>query len=70
MREQPARQGRGAVSMAATARRSGTQAITAEGLAVHAGERALLTDFSYDFSPEDRVGIIGATASANPACWR
>ncbi|MCX5966407.1 MAG: ABC-F family ATP-binding cassette domain-containing protein [Cyanobacteria bacterium] len=60
MREQPARQGRGAVSMAATARRIGKQAITAEGLAVHAGERALLTDFSYDFSPEDRVGIIGA----------
>ena len=59
MREQPTRQGRGAVSMAATARRIGKQAITAEGLAVHAGERPLLTDFSYDFSPEDRVGIIG-----------
>lgn len=60
MREQPLRQGRGAVSMAATARRIGKQAITAENLAVHAGERPLLTDFSYDFSPEDRVGIIGA----------
>lgn len=63
MREQPARQGRGAVSMAATARRIGKQAITAEGLAVHAGERPLLTDFSYDFSPEDRVGIIGANGA-------
>ncbi|MFZ0408362.1 MAG: ABC-F family ATP-binding cassette domain-containing protein, partial [Cyanobium sp.] len=60
MREQPARQARGAVSMAATARRIGKRAISAEALAVHAGERPLLEDFSYDFSPEDRVGIIGA----------
>jgi ABC transport system ATP-binding/permease protein len=59
MREQPARQARGAVSMAATARRIGKKAISAEDLAVHAGERPLLEAFSYDFSPEDRVGIIG-----------
>jgi len=59
MREQPARQARGAVTMAATARRIGKKAISAEDLAVHAGERPLLEAFSYDFSPEDRVGIIG-----------
>ena len=63
MREQPQRQARGSVSMAATARRIGKQAITAEGLCVQAGAAAegpiLLRDFSYDFSPEDRVGIIG-----------
>ncbi len=59
MREQPARQARGAISMAATARRIGKKAISAEDLAVHAGERPLLEAFSYDFSPEDRVGIIG-----------
>ncbi|MCX5947987.1 MAG: ATP-binding cassette domain-containing protein [Cyanobacteria bacterium] len=59
MREQPARQARGAVSMAATARRIGKKAISVEDLAVHAGERPLLEAFSYDFSPEDRVGIIG-----------
>jgi len=45
--------------MAATARRIGKRAITAEGLAVAVGDRTLLRDFSYDFSPEDRVGIIG-----------
>jgi len=69
MREEPSRQGRGQLSLAATARRIGKQAITAEALcvAVPRGEAApgleapplLLRDFSYDFSPEDRVGIIG-----------
>ncbi|MCP9902012.1 ABC-F family ATP-binding cassette domain-containing protein [Cyanobium sp. Cruz CV13-4-11] len=57
--EAPARQGRTSLAMAATARRIGKRAITAEGLAVAVGERTLLRDFSYDFSPEDRVGIIG-----------
>jgi len=97
MREAPARQTKGQVSLASTARRIGKQAITAAGLAVAVpGEavvsgkatagaaadaspkgiarsaepagatpssaeapRLLLHDFSYDFSPEDRVGIIG-----------
>ncbi|WP_216903777.1 ABC-F family ATP-binding cassette domain-containing protein [Synechococcus sp. CCY 9618] len=57
--EAPARQGRASLTMAATARRIGKRAITAEGLGVAVGERWLLRDFSYDFSPEDRVGIIG-----------
>ncbi|MEA5443989.1 ABC-F family ATP-binding cassette domain-containing protein [Cyanobium gracile] len=57
--EAPARQGRTSLAMAATARRIGKRAITAEGLAVAVGDRTLLHDFSYDFSPEDRVGIIG-----------
>jgi ATP-binding cassette subfamily F protein uup len=68
MREAPSRQVKGQVSLASTARRIGKQAITAEGLAVAVpvstaaaptGARLLLRDFSYDFSPEDRVGIIG-----------
>ena len=57
--EAPARQGRTSLAMAATARRIGKRAITAEGLAVAVGDRTLLRGFSYDFSPEDRVGIIG-----------
>ena len=57
--EAPVRQGRTSLTMAATARRIGKRAITAEGLGVAVGERWLLRDFSYDFSPEDRVGIIG-----------
>jgi len=63
MRETPARQARGSVAMAATARRLGKRAITAEELRVQAGPQGdgplLLEGFSYDFSPEDRVGIIG-----------
>ncbi len=63
MREAPLRQGRGQVSLATTSRRLGKRAITAEDLEVSVGEgpetRALLRAFSYDFSPEDRVGIIG-----------
>ena len=63
MREAPVRQVRGKVSMGATSRRIGKQAITAEALGVRAGEGAdapsLLRNFSYDFGPEDRVGIIG-----------
>ncbi len=57
--EAPQRQGRGSLALAATARRIGKRAITAEGLGISVGERPLLRDFSYDFSPEDRVGIIG-----------
>jgi ATP-binding cassette subfamily F protein uup len=64
MREAPARQTRGQVSLASNSRRLGKRAITAEELSVWVGEgeerRTLLRDFSYDFSPEDRVGIIGA----------
>ena len=63
MREAPLRQGRGQVSLATTSRRLGKRAITAEELEVSVGEgaetRALLRAFSYDFSPEDRIGIIG-----------
>ena len=63
MREAPLRQGRSQVSLASNSTRLGKRAITAEDLAVWVGDddarRCLLRDFSYDFSPEDRVGIIG-----------
>ena len=63
MQDTPVRQGRGSVSLATSARRIGKRAITAEDLGVRVGEgadsRELLRCFSYDFSPEDRVGIIG-----------
>jgi ABC transport system ATP-binding/permease protein len=63
MREAPQRQSRGQVSLATSSRRLGKRAITAEALGVNAGEgpaaRPLLRQFSYDFSPEDRIGIIG-----------
>ena len=63
MQEAPVRQTKGSLSLASTARRIGRRAITAEGLGVNAGPQGdgppLLRGFTYDFSPEDRVGIIG-----------
>jgi ATP-binding cassette subfamily F protein uup len=63
MQEAPVRQPKGSLSLASTARRIGRRAITAEGLGVNAGPQGdgppLLRGFTYDFSPEDRVGIIG-----------
>ncbi len=70
MQEAPRRQARGQLSLASNQRRLGKRAIEAEQLTVWAsdqartaGSPALLRDFSYDFSPEDRVGIIGANGS-------
>jgi ATP-binding cassette subfamily F protein uup len=66
LQEIPKRQLKGQVSLASNQRRLGKRAIEAEGLQVWAsdaaqaaGAPALLREFSYDFSPEDRVGIIG-----------
>ena len=63
LRQTPARQARGTVVMAATAQRLGRRVISADKLAVAVGERRLLEGFSYDFDPEDRVGIIGPNGS-------
>jgi len=66
MQELPKRQLKAHLSLATNQRRLGKRAIEAEALSVWAtdahqasGADPLLRDFSYDFSPEDRVGIIG-----------
>jgi ATP-binding cassette subfamily F protein uup len=51
--------GKARLEMAATAQRLGKRVIRAEQLAVAVEDRTLLEDFTYDFGPEDRVGIIG-----------
>ncbi|MEY4298354.1 MAG: hypothetical protein RLZZ423_1533 [Cyanobacteriota bacterium] len=70
MQEAPKRQVKGQLSLSSNRRRLGKRAIEAEALAVwaseasrQAGSPALLREFSYDFSPEDRVGIIGPNGS-------
>ena len=70
MQEAPRRQVKGQVSLASNQRRLGKRAIEAEDLAVwatdgahQAGGQPLLRNFSYDFSPEDRIGIIGPNGS-------
>ena len=51
--------GRGRLELAVSAQRLGKRVIRAEDLAVAVDGRTLLARFTYDFSPEDRVGIIG-----------
>jgi len=70
MQEQPKRQAKGQLSLATNQRRLGKRAIEAEELGVWASDEArnggaspLLQAFSYDFSPEDRIGIIGPNGS-------
>jgi len=70
MQEAPRRQVKGQISLASNQRRLGKRAIEAEDLAVwatdgahQAGAPPLLQNFSYDFSPEDRIGIIGPNGS-------
>ena len=70
MQEQPKRQAKGQLSLATNQRRLGKRAIEADGLSVWAtdahqasGAEPLLREFSYDFSPEDLVGIIGPNGS-------
>ena len=70
MQELPKRQQKGQLSLATNQRRLGKRAIEAEELGVWASDEArrggaspLLQEFSYDFSPEDRVGIIGPNGS-------
>jgi len=70
MQEAPKRQTKGELSLSSNQRRLGKRAIEAEQLAVWATDQAqqmgadpLLHDFSYDFSPEDRIGIIGPNGS-------
>ena len=67
MREQKTPQMKTKLEMNNVSRRIGKQVIEAEQLGVTAdGQeqgRTLLKDFSYSFSPEDRVGIIGPNGS-------
>ena len=67
MREAPVKQGRAQLEMSSVSRRIGKLAIEAEELMVTADGTpdgpVLLRDFTYSFSPEDRVGIIGPNGS-------
>jgi ATP-binding cassette subfamily F protein uup len=67
MQSAPTKQSRSQLEMASVSRRIGKVAIEAEHLSVSAdGSKdgpLLLSDFSYSFSPEDRIGIIGPNGS-------
>ena len=67
MRTAPLKTNRSQLEMSSVSRRIGKLAIEAEDLMVTADGQpnspVLLKDFSYSFSPEDRVGIIGPNGS-------
>ena len=67
MQSAPTKQSRTQLEMASVSRRIGKVAIEAEHLSVSADGNKdgplLLSDFSYSFSPEDRIGIIGPNGS-------
>ena len=59
MQEQSFKQSKQNVAMESASRRLGKTVIDVEHLQRQLGDRCLINDFTYSFSPEDRVGFIG-----------
>ncbi|AFY56161.1 ATPase component of ABC transporters with duplicated ATPase domain [Rivularia sp. PCC 7116] len=53
------KQAQGKVDISTASRRIGKKVIEVNNVSKSYGERTLFKDFTYEFSPEDRVGIIG-----------
>jgi ABC transport system ATP-binding/permease protein len=60
MREREFTEARGKVDIATAGRRIGKKVIELENVCKGYGDRTLIKDFTYIFTPEDRVGIIGS----------
>jgi ABC transport system ATP-binding/permease protein len=59
MRQQEFKQSQGKVEITTAGRRIGKKVIDLTGIFKGYGDRTLIQDFTYSFSPEDRIGIIG-----------
>jgi ABC transport system ATP-binding/permease protein len=59
MQEQEFKQAQGKVDIATAGRRIGKKVIDLTGIAKGYGDRTLIQDFTYAFTPSDRIGIIG-----------
>ena len=59
MRSTEFKQAQGKVDISTASRRIGKKVIEVNDVSKSFGERTLFKDFTYEFSPEDRVGIIG-----------
>lgn len=59
MQGQEFKQAQGKVDITTAGRRIGKKVIELENVSKGYGDRRLITNFTYTFSPEDRVGIIG-----------
>ncbi len=53
------KQAQGKVDISTASRRIGKKVIEVNNISKSYGKRTLIKDFTYEFSPEDRVGIIG-----------
>jgi ATP-binding cassette subfamily F protein uup len=59
MQEQEFKQAQGKVDISTPTRRIGKKVIELEHISKSYGERTLIKDFTYNFNPDDRVGVIG-----------
>ncbi len=57
------KQAQGKVDISTPSRRIGKKVIELRNISKAYGERTLIEDFSYEFSPEDRIGIIGSNGA-------
>ncbi|NEQ34283.1 MAG: ABC-F family ATP-binding cassette domain-containing protein [Leptolyngbya sp. SIO4C5] len=63
MQETEFKQSQGKVEIATAGRRIGKKVIELAGVSKSYGDRTLISDFTYEFSPSDRVGIIGGNGA-------
>lgn len=63
MQETEFKQGLGKVEISAVSRRLGKKVIVLENITKAYNHRVLIKDFTYEFSPEDRIGIIGGNGA-------
>jgi ATP-binding cassette subfamily F protein uup len=63
MQDQEFKQAQGKVDISTASRRIGKKVIELENVWKGYGDRTLIKDFTYEFSPDDRVGIIGENGS-------
>ncbi|MBD2345641.1 ABC-F family ATP-binding cassette domain-containing protein [Anabaena subtropica] len=63
MRETEFKQAQGKVDISTVSRRIGKKVIDLNNIAKAYNDRTLIKDFTYEFSPEDRIGIIGGNGA-------
>jgi ABC transport system ATP-binding/permease protein len=63
MREKEFRSSQGKVEISTVGRRIGKKVVALEGVTKSWGDRAVVKDFTYEFTPEDRIGIIGVNGA-------
>ncbi|MCU0540846.1 MAG: ABC-F family ATP-binding cassette domain-containing protein [Oscillatoriaceae cyanobacterium Prado104] len=63
MRSQEFKQANGKVEIATAGRRIGKKVIDLQNICKSYGNRTLIKNFTYNFTPEDRIGIIGSNGA-------